>query len=249
MQTVIEVARKRVPILTGTTSLNTRRTIEKTRWAASAGSDGVLNGWPMWLPGAWQNAVQYFEDLAAACPEMAIMVYHNPPIFRCTIPAAGWERLAQVRQVVAVKQTVNELNYFMKVRYTVGDRITTLVSDTVGWPTAMFGAGGIWSTRSSADPRPVLRLWEACQRADWPRAEAIQRDIAAASPPVSVEEFHIYDTPLMKRIIDLVTDGEAGPVRRPFVHLPEHVEQAAQFGAERWRALAAKYAEPLYAPA
>src|SRR5262249_28323368 len=85
IQTVVEVARRRVPILTGTTSMNTRRTLEKARWAASAGSDGLLNGVPMWLPPSWQNAVQYYQDLAQACPDMAIMVYHNPPVFRVTI--------------------------------------------------------------------------------------------------------------------------------------------------------------------
>jgi hypothetical protein len=31
------------------------------------------------------------------------------------------------------------------------------------------------------------------------------------------------------------------------VHLPENVEKAAQIGAEKWRALAAKYRQPLYA--
>ena len=247
IQTVIEVARKRVLIFTGTTSLNTRRTIEKTRWAIQAGADGVLNGVPMWLPPSWQNAVQYYEDLAAACPDAAFMIYHNPPVFRVTIPPAGFKRLAGVRNIVAVKQTVTEMRHWIGVRDAVGDQITILVSDNVLWPTAMFGAGGVWSTRSSGAPEPVLRLWEACSRGDWARAEAIQRDVAAAWPPVTVEEFHIYDTPLMKRIIDLVSDGQAGPTRRPFAHMPENVERAAQQGAEQWKALVAKYREPLYA--
>jgi len=249
IQTVVEVARKRVPILTGTTSMNTRRTLEKARWAASVGSDGLLNGVPMWLPPSWQNAVQYYQDLAQACPDMAIMVYHNPPVFRVTIPPAGWKQLAQVGNIVAVKQTVTELRHWLGVRDAVGDRITILVSDNVAFPTAMFGAGGVWSTRSAGAPEPVLRLWEACSRQDWPRAEEIQRDIGETAPAVTVEEFHTYDTPLMKRIIDLVTDGQAGPTRRPWIHMPEHVWQAAERGAEQWKALAAKYREPLYARA
>ncbi len=247
IQTVVDVARKRVPIFTGTTSLNTRRTLEKTRWAKDAGADGVLNGVPMWLPPAWQNAVQFYRDLAEACPDVAIMIYHNPPVFRVTIPPAGFKQLAQVRNVVAVKQTVTELRHWIGVRDAVEGRINILVSDNVVWPTAMFGAGGVWSTRSSGAPEPVLRLWEATSRGDWARAEAIQRDINDAWPPVTVEEFHTYDTPLMKRIIDFVSDGQAGPTRRPFVYMPDNVEQAAQQGAAKWKALAAKYREPLYA--
>src|SRR5918994_1446949 len=64
---------------TGTTSLNTRRTIEKTRWAVDAGADGVLNGVPMWLQPSWQNAVQFYKDIAEAVPNASVMVYHNPP--------------------------------------------------------------------------------------------------------------------------------------------------------------------------
>ncbi len=245
--TVIETVRKRVPVFTGTTSLNTRRTLEKTRWAMDAGSDGVLNGVPMWLPPSWQNAVQFYEDLALACPHAAIMIYHNPPVFRVTIPPAGFKRLSQLRNVVAVKQTVTELRHWLGVRDAVEGRINILVSDNVVWPTAMFGAGGVWSTRSSGAPEAVVRLWEAASRGDWARAETIQQDVCSAWPPVTTEEFHIYDTPLMKRIIDLVSDGQAGPTRRPFVHLPENVEQAAQIGAEKWKAVAAKYREPRYA--
>jgi hydratase-aldolase len=193
--------------------------------------------------------VQFYKDLAEAMPNMAIMIYHNPPVFRVTIPPAGWKQLAQVRNIVAVKQTVTEMRHWIGVRDAVGQNITILVSDNVAWPTAMFGAGGVWSTRSSGAPEPVLRLWEACSRADWPRAEEIQLELCDTWPPVTVEEFHIYDTPMMKRIIDLVSDGEAGPTRRPFVHMPDNVEQAAQISAKKWKALVAKYREPLYAPA
>jgi hydratase-aldolase len=247
ISTVVETARKRVPVFTGTTSLGTRRTIEKTRWAIDAGSDGVLNGVPMWLQPSWQNAVQFYKDVAEAVPNAAVMVYHNPPVFRVTIPPAGFKQLAQVPNIIAVKQTVTEMRHWLGVRDAVEGRINILVSDNVVWPTAMFGAAGVWSTRSSGAPEPPLRLWEACSRGDWARAEEIQRDINDSWPAVTTEEFHIYDTPLMKRIIDLVSDGQAGPTRRPFVHLPANVEKAAQDAAVKWKALAAKYREPLYA--
>ena len=149
----MDVARKRVPILTGTTSLNTRRTLEKARWAESVGSDGLLNGVPMWLPPSWQNAVQFYKDLAEAMPNMAIMIYHNPPGVPRHHPPAGWKQLAQVRNIVAVKQTVTEMRHWISVRDAVGQNITILVSDNVAWPTAMFGAGGVWSTRSSGARR------------------------------------------------------------------------------------------------
>ena len=142
IQTVVEVVNHRVPVFTGTTSLNTRRIIEKTRGPRDVGSDGVLNGVPMWLQSSVENAVQCYVNLAEACPAMAIMIYHNPPAFRVTIPPAAFKQLGKVRNIVAVKQAVTELNQLMATIRACGDEISVLMSDRCCFPAMKFGARG-----------------------------------------------------------------------------------------------------------
>jgi len=43
IEVAVNVAKGRVPVIMGTTSLNTRRAIEKKKFAAEAGADGVMN--------------------------------------------------------------------------------------------------------------------------------------------------------------------------------------------------------------
>lgn len=241
--TAVEVVNKRVPLFTGTTSLNTREIIEKTKYATDAGADGVLNGVPMWLAPSWQNAVQCYRDLAEACPRTAIMVYHNPFAFRVTIPPPGWVELAKIPQVVAAKQTVSELNHFMGVLRAVEDKISVLASDNNGYPTMMFGARGLWSTRASMGAGPVVALYRACKNGDWEAAKRIQNDIVDAgyTRKITIAEFHIYDAAIVKTAINAALDGLAGPIRPPFVHLPQHVEQAAIEVGLQWKGLCEKY--------
>ncbi len=106
------------------------------------GSDGVLNGVPMWLQSSVENAVQCYVNLAEACPAMAIMIYHNPPAFRVTIPPAAFKQLGKVRNIVAVKQAVTELNQLMATIRACGDEISVLMSDRCCFPAMKFGARG-----------------------------------------------------------------------------------------------------------
>ncbi len=245
VRTAVEVVNRRVPLFCGTTTLNTRETIERTRFVIDAGADGVMNGAPMWLAPSVENAIQYYADIAAAVPDVAIMIYHNPPVFRVTLPPPAWKRLAEIPQIVAVKQTVTDLMNTIGLIRAVGDHISVLVADKVMYPSMKFGARGGWSTRASISPHPMLRLYEACQRGDWELADQIGADVAQDWIPCTPEEFHQFDTSLVKRIIDIATGGKAGPARRPFVHLPDHLEQRAQRHADHYVALAEKYSPAL----
>ncbi len=241
VRTSVEVVRRRVPLFCGSTTLNTRDTVERTRFVHNAGADGVLNGVPMWLVPSVDNAVQYYADIAEAVPDAAIMVYHNPAAFRVTIPPAAWGRLAQIPQVVAVKTTVADVNNTMGMIRAVGDHISVLVSDKLIYPSMMFGARGGWATRASISPYPMLRVYEACVRGDWEEANRIGAEVNHDWVPCTVEEFHMYDTPLVKRVVDIATGGKAGPTRRPFVHLPAHLEERAQKHAAHYLKLVEKY--------
>jgi hydratase-aldolase len=248
--TAVEVVARRVPLFVGTTALNTREIVDKTRYAAKLGVDGVLNGVPMWIASSWQNAVQCYRDLAEACPDTAIMVYHNPHAFRVIIPAPGWKELAKIPQVIATKQTVTELDHLLAMMDAVGDEVSVLVNDNIACPAMSFGAHGIWSTRAAMGAAPVLRLHEACARGDWERADQIRRDLAPAGymRGISREEFHMFNASFVKLAIDTALDGAVGPCRPPFVHVPPHVEQAAIECGRAWKELQAKYAADGAAP-
>ena len=90
-EATIAAVKKRVPVLIGCTTLNTRETMREVRFAQQAGADGVLCGVPFYYPSTADNAAQFYLDLADAFPRMGIGIYHNPPIHRVTIPVDAFQ--------------------------------------------------------------------------------------------------------------------------------------------------------------
>lgn len=103
MRTIVETARGRIPVFGGTSSLSTRETVRQTREARSIGVDGVMVGPPMWCAPDVPTAVQFFRDLAEACPDTAICVYANTEAFRFEFPRPFWAQVSELPQVITAK--------------------------------------------------------------------------------------------------------------------------------------------------
>ncbi|GBC82821.1 Trans-O-hydroxybenzylidenepyruvate hydratase-aldolase [bacterium HR10] len=243
IQTAVEVVNRRVPVFVGTTSLNTRETIRKTRYAVEVGADGVMNGTPMYLPLAPADIVQYYRDLAEAVPQAAIMIYHNPHAFRVTLTPALWRELVKIPNVIAAKQGSTDLFNLIPSIRAAGDRVSILVLDHLMYPGMLLGAKGGWSSDVCMGPWPSLRLYEECRHGNWEEAARIAGEMQRgfAEMGLTMEEFQQYQTYWFKLGVDLAGYGKAGPVRPPFVHVPKHIDEATRRYVQNWLSLVEKY--------
>ena len=103
MATVVETARGRIPYFGGTSSLNTRETVRQTRAAYDLGVNGTMLGPPMWCYPDTATSLQFYRDVAEACPDLAICVYANPEAFKFDFPRPFWAQITQIPQVVSAK--------------------------------------------------------------------------------------------------------------------------------------------------
>lgn len=245
---IVEGARKRVPVITGTTSLNTRDTIMKTRYARDVGADGVMNGAPMWCAPSEDTIVRYYQDLAEACPDMAIVVYDNPQAFKFNLTPPLWARLAEIPQVVATKFSLN-LNGYLPILKAVRGRIRIMPIDMQmypSWRLAPEETVACWSSSASCGPAPVLALCDALRCSDDARAKAIHEDIVWACqtllPGGNFEVFSMYNIPLEKLRMSEAGYVKAGPCRPPYFVIPEAFAEGACEAGRRWAQIARKYA-------
>ncbi|GBC77546.1 Trans-O-hydroxybenzylidenepyruvate hydratase-aldolase [bacterium HR08] len=243
IRTAVEVVNRRVPLFVGTTSLNTRETIRKTRYAVEVGADGVMNGTPMYLPLAPADIIQYYRDLAEAVPQAAIMIYHNPHAFRVTLTPALWRELVKIPNVIAAKQGSTDLFNLIPSIRAAGDRVSILVLDHLMYPGMLLGAKGGWSSDVCMGPWPSLRLYEECRNGNWREAAQIAGEMQRgfAEMGLTMEEFQQYQTYWFKLGVDLAGYGKAGPVRPPFVHVPKHIDEATRRYVQNWLSLVEKY--------
>lgn len=246
MSTLVETARGRIPIFVGTTTLNTRDTIRETRFAKDLGADGTMLGFPMWCAMSVPGAVQFYRDVAAACPEMAIAIYANTEAFRFDFGPGFWAQVAEIPQVITCKYVgVSNLllNYEVSRR-----RIRFLPIDFDYYGAARMDpefTTAFWTSGAVCGPNVVVGLRDevaaAKKSGDWSKAKALSDEMARTAlplfPPGGFKEFSMYNIPLEKARMDAAGWMKAGPCRPPYHVAPESYVENAKASGRMWAEL------------
>lgn len=243
MATVVETINGRIPFFGGTTSLNTRETIAQTRAAADIGIDGTMLGPPMWCKADLPTAVQFYRDVAEACPEVAICVYANQEAFKFEFPRPFWAQVSEIPQVVSAKY-VGIDRLLADLRLTKG-RIRLLPTDNNYYAAARMAPGectGFWTGGAVCGPSLAIKLRDevaAAQRShDWTAAKAVAESVAAALAPLfpkgDFAEFSKYNVGLEKARMNAAGWMKAGPCRPPYHIVPADYLKGAEEAGRLW---------------
>jgi trans-o-hydroxybenzylidenepyruvate hydratase-aldolase len=250
MATCAEAAKGRVPIFGGTTSLNTRETIRQTREARDLRLDGTMLGLPMWCKPDLPTSIQFYRDVAEACPDMAICVYANPQAFKFEFPRPFWAQIAEIPQVVTVKYLgIGQLIPDLEVSK---GRIRFLPIDGDYYAAARAAPDeckAFWTSCAVNGPATVLALRDAVVLAkktgDWSAVKQIDAAMRAADvgffPNGDFAEFSRYNIGLEKERMNAAGWMKAGPCRPPYHLVPEQYLAGARKSGHAWAALHSRY--------
>jgi trans-o-hydroxybenzylidenepyruvate hydratase-aldolase len=252
MRTVVETARGRVPFFAGTTALHTREVVRQNRAALDLGVDGTMLGLPMWCKLDIAGAVQFYRDVAEACPELAICIYANSEAFKFEFPRPFWAQVARIPQVVAAKYLGIGM-LATDLRITEG-RIRFMPLDEDYYAAARVAPENVtafWSGAATCGPAVVTTLRDEVARAkttgDWAGAktisDAMARTVSTFFPLGSFAEFSKYNIGLEKARMDAAKWMHAGPPRPPYHLVPEQYLEGARIAGRAWAALHEEYTE------
>ena len=246
MATAVETVRGRVPFFGGTTALSTREVVRQTREAADIGVDGTMLGPPMWCQVDVPTAVQFYRDVAEACPNMAICVYANPEAFKFSFPRPFWAQASLIPQIVSAKYL--GIGFLATDLRLIGGRIRLLPTESNYYSAARVDpeqCTAFWSSGVLCGPAPAVALRDAVLRArasgDWSAARALNDAIAAANatlfPHGDFSEFSKYNIGLEKLRIDAAGWCHAGPPRPPYHLIPAPFAEGAVQAGRAWAEL------------
>ena len=246
MTAAVETARGRVPVFVGTSTLNTRDTIEQTRWASDIGADGTMLGPPFWCLASIDTAVQFFKDVAEACPDMAIAIYANMQAFKFAFSIPFWARVSQIPQVITAKLTPVPQMHSLKL-YS-GGRIRFMPIDNDYYTAArsdpeFFTA--FWSSSASCGPDVCIalrdRVIEAKKTGDWSSVSRLSDEmdlvVSQLFPAGGPQEFATYNIILEKHRMNVAGWMNAGPTRPPYNIAPPHILECAEKSGSAWAKL------------
>jgi 4-hydroxy-tetrahydrodipicolinate synthase len=171
----VEVSAGRVPVIAGVSEFTTAAAVEYARTAERLGADGLMLLPAMvYVPTAAE--LEYHFRTVAAATGLPIMLYNNPPSYRVNIDVATLRRLAEVPNIVAIKESAPDSRRFTDIFNAVGERFVLFAGlDDLAFEGLTLGARGWVSGLTNAFPAESLLLYEALSTGDLPRARRIYR--------------------------------------------------------------------------
>jgi 4-hydroxy-tetrahydrodipicolinate synthase len=218
---VVKVVDKRVPVIAGTGSNNTYATIELTKKAEEIGVDAIMIVAPYYNKPNQEGLYQHFKA-AAEATSLPVMVYNIPGRSVVNILPDTVIRLAEIPNIVAVKEASGDLNAMTKIiANTPDDFLLYSGDDGLTLPVLAIGGTGIVSVASHVIGNEMQAMVDAFfsgRNADaaklHQRLLPIMQGLFAAPSPAPVK------TALQLKGLDV------GSVRLPMIPLTEQERTA-----------------------
>jgi len=169
---VVEKVAGRAKVLAGTGSNSTREAIELTRFAAEAGADAALLITPYYNKPTPAGQIAHYERVAAAVPNLPIMLYNVPSRTGTNMLPATVARLSQVDNIQAIKEAAGSVDQVSQI-LSLCDITVMSGDDSLTLPMMAVGATGVVSVAANVVPGPVAEMCRLALAGDFAGARKI----------------------------------------------------------------------------
>jgi 4-hydroxy-tetrahydrodipicolinate synthase len=175
VQTTIEAARGRVPVVAGVASTSTSDAVAQAKACQRLGADGILAVLEAYFPLSDAQIESYFRAIADAV-EVPVVIYTNPQFQRSDLTLDVIARLAAHPRINYIKDASTNTGRLLSIMNRCGDSIKVF-SASAHIPAAVMLIGGVgWMAGPAClIPRQSVELYNLCRRARWDEALALQR--------------------------------------------------------------------------
>lgn len=156
----VEATHGKIPVLTGVAEYTTDFAIDFVRRAERAGVAGLMTLPCMVYQQDSREAANHFRTLANAT-DLPIMIYNNPVAYKVDLSPEDFAGLADVENIVAVKESSHDSRRITDMFNVVGDRYVIFCGvDDLVLENLLFGAKGWVCGMVNTFPREAVRLYE-----------------------------------------------------------------------------------------
>jgi len=206
---VVDEVNGRVAVVAGTGASGTDQALEMTKYAKDAGAEAALIVTPFYLKPTDRGIYEHFYTIATEV-DLPIILYNIP---QCTGVWLTWqmvEDLAEIPNIVGLKDSSGELKYILAVLEKVRDKINVMCGyDEVVLSALAAGASGAILASANFIPDVWVEIYNSVQKGSLERARELQfkvqkiaRVIAKSGAVGAKEALNMMDM-------------KVGPVRRP----------------------------------
>jgi 4-hydroxy-tetrahydrodipicolinate synthase len=177
VQTTIEAAKGRVPVIAGVASTSTADAVMQAKSYEKLGANGILAILEAYFPVADAQIESYFRAIADAV-DIPVVIYTNPQFQRSDLTLDVIARLAAHPRIGYIKDASTNTGRLLSIINRCGDSIKVF-SASAHIPAAVMLIGGLgWMAGPACIiPRQSVELYNLCRALRWEEAMVLQRKL------------------------------------------------------------------------
>lgn len=161
---VVKTAAGRIPILMGTAAEDTREAVELSREAEKLGADGLMIIPPYYSTPTEDELYHHYKTISDAV-SIPIMAYNNPATANVDLVPHIMARLAQIDNVLYMKESTMDVTRIRDINLLCGDKLTVF-GGIMGFESFVEGAKGWVSVASNVLPKETADIYDLVKAGD-----------------------------------------------------------------------------------
>ena len=158
----IDKVNDRIPVIAGTGSNDTKKSVKLSKEAEELGADAILLITPYYNKTSQDGLVKHFETICDSVSLPAIL-YNVPSRTGMTIDIDTYKKLDRIPNVIGVKEASGNIGYVAKIFQACGDRFDIYSgNDDMIVPYMSLGAKGVISVASNIVPSVIHEMCNFC---------------------------------------------------------------------------------------
>ncbi len=161
LETILDVVDKRIPVVVGIGGYSTQAVIEKMAAAPLERASGILSVVPFYNKPSQEGIFRHFQRVAE-CSSLPLIIYNVPGRTSCNMEAETVLRLAEIGNIVAVKEASGNLTQCMEILRHKPEKFHLISGDDLmTLPILAMGGSGVISVIGNAFPAEMSKLVKA----------------------------------------------------------------------------------------
>lgn len=211
----VEKINKRVHVMAGAGSNDTNHAIELSKFCEQVGADSILSVTPYYNKTTQEGMYQHFKAIAQSI-SIPVVLYNVPSRTNLNINPATLQRLAQIDNIVAVKEC--NLLQVPEVMYLCGDKLDIYSGEDGNVvPLLALGGKGVISVMANIIPKDTHNLAQSFLDGDI----ATSRELQIKTVPIEKALFCETNPIPIKAAMNMM-GFDVGPCRLPLVDMSDN---------------------------
>ncbi len=216
IKVAVEHTAGRVKIIAGAGSNDTACAAELAREAEEAGADALLLVTPYYNKATQAGLVAHYKYIAERV-SLPIILYNVPSRTGVNIKPETYAKLADVPNIVAIKEANGDISSVVKTRLLCGDKLDIYSgNDDQIIPLMALGGKGVISVLSNVMPKETVEMCDKMLSGDLEGAAKMQIELSSL-----IDALFIEVNPIPAKTAMNLMGMNMGPLRLPMTEMEE----------------------------